>query len=111
MKIYAYVGLVEAFAKLGVVYCLLSVSFDKLLSYAVILFFVNVGVILFYRIYCIRRYPESHIKFCKEKQLYKDMFKYAGSDLIGNVSVLAQGQGLNLLLNVFFVILIYVLIV
>lgn len=30
------------------------------------------------------------------------MFKYAGSDLIGNVSVLAQGQGLNLLLNVFF---------
>jgi O-antigen/teichoic acid export membrane protein len=30
------------------------------------------------------------------------MFKFAGSDLIGNVSVLAQGQGLNLLLNVFY---------
>lgn len=30
------------------------------------------------------------------------MFGYAGSDLIGSISVLAQGQGLNLLLNVFF---------
>ena len=30
------------------------------------------------------------------------MFGYAGSDLIGNISVLAQGQGLILLLNVFF---------
>lgn len=102
MKVYAYVGLVEALAKLGVVYCLLSISSDKLISYAILLFFVNVCVIMFYRIYCIRRYSESHIRFCREKKLYKDMFKYAGSDLIGNISILAQGQGLNLLLNVFF---------
>lgn len=102
MKIYAYVGMVEAFAKLGVVCCLLFVSFDKLISYAILLFLVNVSIILFYRVYCIKHYPESSLKFCKEKKLYKDMFKYAGSDLIGNISVLAQGQGLNLLLNVFF---------
>ena len=30
------------------------------------------------------------------------MFKYAGSDLIGNVALLVQGQGLNILLNIFF---------
>lgn len=29
------------------------------------------------------------------------MFSYAGSDMIGNISVLAQGQGLNILLNMF----------
>ena len=102
MKVYAYVGIVEVILKLVVVYLLVISPFDKLLFYASLLFLINIGVIFFYRMYCISRYPESRIKVCKEKALYKDMFKFAGSDLIGNISVLAQGQGLNLLLNVFF---------
>lgn len=102
MKVYAYVGIIEVVLKLIVIYILIISPFDKLIFYAYMLFLINIGIILFYRIYCIRRYQESRIKLCKEKALYKDMFKFAGSDLIGNVSVLAQGQGLNLLLNVFF---------
>lgn len=102
MKVYAYVGMVEVIIKLLIVYLLVIAPFDKLIFYAILLFLLNVGLITFYRIYCIKRYQESHINICKDKALYKDMFKYAGSDLIGNVSVLAQGQGLNLLLNVFF---------
>lgn len=102
MKVYAYVGIVEVILKLVVVYLLVISPFDKLLFYASLLFLINIGIVLFYGIYCISRYPESRIKVCKEKALYKDMFKFVGSDLIGNVSVLAQGQGLNLLLNVFF---------
>ena len=102
MKIYAYVGMLEAMAKLAIVISLAYASFDRLILYASLLFLLNVSIILFYRIYCIRRYSESRLKLCKDKALYKDMFKYSGSDLIGNVSVLAQGQGLNLLLNVFF---------
>lgn len=102
MKVYAYVGIVEVILKLVVVYLLVISPFDKLIFYAGLLFFINIGIILFYRIFCIRRYQESRIKVCKEKELYKDMFKFASSDLIGNISVLAQGQGLNLLLNIFF---------
>lgn len=102
MQIYAYVGVVEAILKLVVVYLLAITQFDKLVFYAVLLMTINVGLVLFYQSFCIRKYPESKIKLCREKPLYKDMFKYAGSDLIGNISVLAQGQGLNLLLNVFF---------
>lgn len=30
------------------------------------------------------------------------MFSYGGYDLIGNISGLAQGQGLNILLNMFY---------
>ena len=102
MKVYAYVGIVEVILKLVVVFLLVISPFDKLIFYASLLFIINIGIILFYRIYCIKRYQESRINLCKETVLYKDMFKFAGSDLIGNVSVLAQGQGLNLLLNVFF---------
>lgn len=102
MKVYAYVGIIDVLLKLFVVYLLVISPFDKLVFYAIMLLLINIGNSMFYRIYCIRQYSESRIKFCKEKQLYKDMFKFAGSDLIGNLSVLAQGQGLNLLLNIFF---------
>jgi len=102
MKIYAYVGIFEAIAKLSVALSIAYAPFDKLIFYAILLFAINVSLIVFYRVFCIKRYSESQLNICKEPQLYKDMFKYAGSDLIGNVSVLAQGQGLNLLLNVFF---------
>lgn len=102
MKVYAYIGIIEVITKLLVVYLIAVAPFDRLVFYAILLFLLQVGIMVFYRIYCIKRYKESRIILCKDKSLYKEMFKYAGSDLIGNVSVLAQGQGLNLLLNVFF---------
>ncbi len=102
MKVYAYVGIVEVFIRLIIVYLLTILPIDKLVFYAFMLFLLQCGITFYYRAYCVRQYAESHLTLCKEKQLYSNMFKYAGSDLIGNISVLAQGQGLNLLLNVFF---------
>lgn len=102
MKIYAWVGIVEVLCKLLVVYLLIISPFDKLVFYAALLCLIQVSIIFFYRIYCSRNCKESSLKLYKDKGLYKEMFGYAGSDLIGNISVLAQGQGLNLLLNVFF---------
>lgn len=102
MKIYAWVGIFEVMCKLGIVYLLQISPFDKLVFYAILFCLLQVGVMLFYRYYCKRQYEESAIRIYKEKKLYKEMFAYAGADLIGNISVLAQGQGLNLLLNVFF---------
>ena len=102
MKIYAWVGIVEVICKLLVVYLLIISPFDKLVFYAALLCLVQVSIICFYRIYCSRNYKESSLKLYKDKGLYREMFGYAGSDLIGNIAALAQGQGLNLLLNVFF---------
>lgn len=102
MKIYAYIGMVEVILKLAVVYLLLASPIDKLIYYAILLFAVQVAKIAFTRIYCTRNYGESHFCLCKKRHLYKDIFSYAGSDMIGSISVMAQGQGLNLLLNMFF---------
>ena len=102
MKIYAYVGLVEVFMKLLVVYLIILSPIDKLVFYAVMLCLVQVGIMIFYRQYCNKHFPSCKITICKDRGLFKEMFSYAGSDLIGNLSVLAQGQGLNILLNMFF---------
>ena len=102
MRIYAWVGIVEAVFKLAIAFILPFAPFDTLVYYALLLCVVQISIMLFYRIYCGRNFKESKIILYKDKTLYKEMFSYAGSDLIGNLSVLAQGQGLNILLNMFF---------
>lgn len=102
MKVYAYVGIVEVIVKLGIVYMIAISPIDKLIFYALLLFLLQVGITLYYCYYCVGNYPESHLKICRNKEDYKSIFTYAGSDLIGSIAVMLQGQGLNLLLNVFF---------
>lgn len=102
MKIYATVGIVEVLLKLLVVYLLVLSPLDRLVFYALLLCLVQIGVMFFYRHYCNRRFPSCRLRRYRDKTLFREMFSYAGSDLIGNLSVLAQGQGLNILLNLFF---------
>lgn len=102
MKIYAYVGILEVLLKLGVVYLIAISPIDKLIFYAILLCVLQIFVMMCYRLFCVKNYKESKFQFCKDKSLYKEMVVYAGSDLIGNISVMAQGQGINLLLNMFF---------
>lgn len=102
MSVYAYVGIFEAFGKLGIALILAHSPIDRLVFYALLLCALQVSVMVFYRLYCGRHFKETSLKLYRDKTLYKEMFSYAGSDLIGQLSIMAQGQGLNLLLNVFF---------
>ena len=102
MGIYAYVGIIEVFLKLLIAYLIQISTYDKLVSYAFLLFLVHALILLYYRIYCNKHFWECKLFFVKETKMYKQMFVFAGSDMIGSLSVLAQGQGLNILLNMFF---------
>ena len=102
MGIYAYISIFEVLAKLGVVYLIAIAAGDRLIVYALLMFITQAIVMIFYRLYCNRHFSECKLEFVREKKMYKNMFVYAGSDMIGNISVMLQGQGLNFLLNIFF---------
>lgn len=102
MNVYAYAGIVEVVMKLAIAYLIMISTYDRLVTYALLLFITQVIIMLFYRMYCNKHYAECKLFFVRDKRMYKNMFVYAGSDMIGNVAVLAQGQGLNILLNMFF---------
>lgn len=102
MNIYAYVGIFEVMFKLLIAYMIMISPYDKLVVYAFLLFLVQMMLMIYYRMYCNKQFRESSLMFVKDKTMYKHMFVYAGSDIIGNLAVLAQGQGLNILLNMFF---------
>ena len=102
MNVYAYVGIVEIVLKLMIVFTLVWFGFDKLKMYAILVFTVSLIVFSLYRFYCKRNFSESNYKFFWEQSLYKTLMSYAGWNLFGNLAAVAMGQGVNILLNLFF---------
>lgn len=102
MNIYAYISIIEVVLKLLIVYLLIIIPFDRLIMYGVLLLIMSLVVTMIYRIYCIRNYQESRFKFYWEKPLFVHLLSYSGWNLFGSLSSLVKGQGLNILLNMFF---------
>ena len=103
MDVYAYVGIVEVTFKLLLVILLLYVPFaDNLIAYAIILAIWSIGLQIWYRYYCYRRFSESHLMIVKDKAIYKSMLSYSLWDFVGQFCGTGNSQGLNILINMFF---------
>lgn len=102
MNVYAYVSLVEVFLKLGAVYVLKLGDFDKLIFYAFLLFIVTGGIAWFYRSYCVWKFRETRYKFMLDKDILKLVGGFSGWSLLANGSIALNGQGINIITNMFF---------
>ena len=75
MKVFAYVGIVDAVGKLVIVFLLNVSDIDKLTFYAMLLTFFQAGIFIFYVIYCKRAFFESKYRlFFIDKELFKEIF-------------------------------------
>ena len=102
MNVYAYVSIVEVILKLVIVYLLIIGGFDKLKTYAILVFLVSMTIAMIYRIYCNKKYEECSLSFQWDKALYKKLFSFSIWELYGGFAIMGMGQGLNMLLNMFF---------
>ena len=102
MSAFAYISIFEAFANLGIVYVLHIGNLDKLSLYAILLLVVKVSVILVYRIYCKRHFVEATFHWIFDSVLFKKMLSFTGWNLWGGMAGTLMGQGINVLLNMFF---------
>lgn len=102
MSIYAYIGLFEAAAKLGIVYLLTLGSWDRLVFYAALVALIQIIIALFYYFFCVRYYDESHLLRRFDKPIFKEMLTFSSWSLIANVSQVLGTQGLTVVMNMFF---------
>jgi Na+-driven multidrug efflux pump len=102
MKIYAYVSIMEALLKLLIIYLLVIGEIDKLILYSILIFAVTTIVSTFYILYSYMNFVECKFKVSTEKEFIKPMIYFSSWDLYGNISVVARGPGINILLNIFF---------
>lgn len=102
MGIYAYMSIIEAVLKLAVVYALMIGGIDKLKLYALLLCAVQIGIVLFYRYYCNRKFKETHFSFAWDREILKDVLCYSGWNLFANTAIALKNQGATIMLNIFF---------
>ena len=102
MTIYAYVSIVEAVLKLAIVYMLVIGDIDKLKLYATLLCLLQICIIIFYRIYCMRHFEETHFRIAIDKKIFREIAGFSGWQLFANGSIALNSQGILILLNMFF---------
>jgi O-antigen/teichoic acid export membrane protein len=102
MNIYAYISIIEVFLKLLIVFVLVAGNFDKLKLYSALFFIVSITIAFIYRLYCRKHFTESSLSFQWDKGLYKKLFSFSVWELYGSFALMGMGQGLNILLNMFF---------
>jgi len=102
MAAFAYISLLDAGFKLGIVYLLLISNWDRLILYGFLLLMVTTIDMMIYIRYCRLKFPESEYHYIIDKPVMIEMTKFASWNLLGNLSYVCYTQGLNLLLNVFF---------
>ena len=88
--------------KLLIVYLLCIGNFDKLILYASLMLAVSILIMMVYRIYAIRQFPEAHFHWIWDKTHLRPLLSFSGWDLYGNACVIARQQGTNFLINIFY---------
>ena len=99
MTVYAYVSIVEACMKLGIVFALKIIPYDKLIVYSLLIMTVGIVNTLIYIFYCQNNYDECKLHFVKDGSLLKEIISYSGWNLFGNIAGMIKNQGISILLN------------
>ena len=102
MKVFAWVSIVDVTLKLLIVFMLSWFGMDKLVLYGLLSLAVVFTIAMVYRVYCKNKFVESRFRLYWDKQLFHIMLSYTGWNLWGNIAAVMSGQGVNILLNIFF---------
>ncbi len=102
MNVYAYMGILEAISKLGIAFLLVVCGGDKLIFFSILMLAVHACLLMVYRAYCIHKYKECQFRLFWNRLLYRQLTSFAGWNLFGSIAWVCRGQGVNILLNLFF---------
>lgn len=102
MNAFAYIGIFEVIMKLVICYLIIVSPFDRLISYALLMMLLAVVVRIIYGIYCNRQFVESRVKIGFDKDIFKKMLGFSGWSFFNNSVFILNNQGVNMLMNVFF---------
>ena len=102
MNIFAYIGIAEAFTKLGIVYLLKFSESSRLELYAFLLFCIQFLLFLWYLIYCTKNFKECSYRFYIDWKKFKEIASFSGWSLFSSSGIALNNQGILILLNIFF---------
>lgn len=102
MSAFAYISIIEAVLKLAVAFIITYNPFDRLVYYGMLIMAVGMIIRMLYGIYCNKHFEEAKYHFIFDKGLMKEMFGFAGWNMLGTGAYIFNTQGVNLVTNIYF---------
>lgn len=102
MNVYAIIEIIFSFIKLVFVIILTKLTYDKLLLHGFLTALASLLVFAIYVGYCVVKFEECKIGIGFKRDVIKPMLSFSTINLYGSLSVIARSQGVNILLNMFF---------
>ena len=98
---YAVIQIISVFLNLGIVLVLKIAPFDKLIFYALLILLVQLVNVAANYIFCRIKFEEIRFIFYWSRTKFKEILKFIGWALVGNISHMFYTHGINLMLNAF----------
>lgn len=102
MSAFAYMTIFDALWKLLVCYLIIISPIDKLITYSILSVCVSVITTTIYWVYCFRKFEECNKNIHFDSCLFREMWSFGGWNFFGNTAWMLNTQGVNMLMNVFF---------
>ena len=104
----ALTGIFESIIKLGIAIWLIYTEVDKLILYGALIAGLTIIIRIIKSIYCFRKYEECRVRLTSyfDTGLLKEMFSFAGWNLFGSFCSVISNQGIAIVLNLFFGIIV-----
>ena len=102
MSIFAFFSVLEAFFKLGIIFLLLYLSYDKLVLYSFLFAVITLVINLCYVFYCRLTLKEACLlTFKRDRSLTKEITAFSGWTLLGGITGMAANEGPGFFMNHF----------
>lgn len=102
MSFYAYVSIIEAVLKLGIVYMLLIMRrIDLLILYAALILVVTVIVNIIYYVYCHRTFSICQYRCYWNRDVSRKLVSFSSWTMLGSFANAISTQGAAFIMNIF----------
>lgn len=102
MSFYAYTSILSASLKLLIVYLLIVIPCDKLALYGVLQLGITIFNGLLIASFCHIKLAGVKIVRNSDKGIFRYLLSFSGWALLGSATGLAETQGLNVIINIFY---------
>lgn len=99
MNAFASISIIQVIFTCISAYSLSFFNNDKLLIYALLMALISIIIRIIYQVYCHIKFKEAKYKFRIDKNLIKEIGKYAGVSTVSSVLQLLSNQGITFIIN------------
>lgn len=99
MDVYAVISILQVILTCGIAYSLSYIASQRLFMYALLMAGVSVVILFFYQLYCYVKFQESHYHFLVDKDILKQIGKFAGVTTTSGMMESIYNQGVILVIN------------